>query len=81
MSNAEESKLYGETLMNPTKGIKRIRKAAKKEGYFFDKDELGDALNEMDQAGAFIDIELDDAALASLMGMGGAIGQASTQVS
>ena len=81
LSNAEESKLYGETLMNPTKGIKRIRKAAKKEGYSFDKDELGDALNEMDQAGAFIDIELDDAALASLMGMGGAIGQASTQAS
>ena len=75
LSDADESKLYGETLINPTKGIKRIRKAAKKEGYSFDKAELGDALNEMDQAGEFFDVELDDAALASLLNSGGAIGQ------
>ena len=75
LSDADESKLYGETLINPTKGIKRIRKAAKKEGYSFDKAELGDALNEMDQAGEFFDVELDDAALASLLGKAGAIGQ------
>ena len=81
LGDEKMSELYGETLINPKKGLKRIVKAGKKEGYSFDKDELGDALNEMDQAGAFIDIELDDAALASLMGMGGAIGQASTQVS
>ena len=76
LSDSDESRLYGETLINPTKGLKRIVKAGKKEGYLFDKDELADALNEMDQAGEFVDIELDDAALASLMGMGGAIGQA-----
>ena len=75
LSDADESKLYGETLINPTKGIKRIRKAAKKEGFSFDKTELGDALNEMDQAGEFFDVELDDAALASLLGNAGAIGQ------
>ena len=75
LSGADESRLYGETLINPTKGIKRIRKAAKKEGYSFDKAELGDALNEMDQAGEFFDVELDDAALASLLGNAGAIGQ------
>ena len=75
LSDADESKLYGETLINPTKGLKRIVKAAKKEGYSFDKDELGDALNEMDQAGEFFDVELDDAALASLLGNAGAIGQ------
>ena len=75
LSDADESRFYGETLINPTKGIKRIRKAAKKEGYSFDKAELGDALNEMDQAGEFFDVELDDAALASLLGSGGAIGQ------
>ena len=75
LSDADESKLYGETLINPTKGIKRIRKAAKKEGYSFNKAELGDALNEMDQAGEFFDVELDDAALASLLGNAGAIGQ------
>ncbi len=75
LSDADESMLYGETLINPTKGLKRIVKAAKKEGYSFDKDELGDALNEMDQAGEFFDVELDDAALASLLNSGGAIGQ------
>ena len=75
LSDADESRLYGETLINPTKGIKRIRKAAKKEGYSFDKNELGDALNEMDQAGEFFDVELDDAALASLLGNTGVIGQ------
>ena len=62
-------------MINPKKGLKSIKKAAKKEGYLFDKDELADALNEMDQAGAFFDIELDDAALASLFGNAGAIGQ------
>ena len=76
LSDAEESEFYGETLINPKKGLKSIRKAAKKEGYLFEKDELADALNEMDQAGKFIDIELDDAALASLLGNAGAIGQA-----
>ena len=30
MSDADESRFYGETLINPTEGIKRIRKAAKK---------------------------------------------------
>ena len=75
LSDADESRLYGETLINPKKGLKSIKKAAKKEGYLFDKDELADALNEMDQAGAFFDIELNDAALASLFGNAGAIGQ------
>jgi len=75
LSDADESRLYGETLINPKKGLKSIKKAAKKEGYSFDKDELADALNEMDQAGAFFDIELDDAALASLFGNAGAVGQ------
>ena len=75
LSDADESRLYGETLINPTKGIKRIRKAAKKEGYSFDKDELADALNEMDQAGEFFAVELNDASLEALLGSGGAVGQ------
>ena len=74
LSDADESRFYGETLINPTKGIKHIRNAAKKEGYSFDKAELGDALNEMDQAGAFISVELDDAAMEALAGGGGAVG-------
>ena len=66
------SELYGQTLIDPKKGLKSIIKAGKKEGYKFDKAELGAALNEMNDAGAFFDVELDDAALATLMGMGGA---------
>ena len=42
-----------------------------KEGYEFDKAELGAALDEMNQEGAFSSIELDDAALSALMGMSG----------
>ena len=65
------SELYGETLINPKKGLISIVKAGKKEGYKFDKAELGEALDEMKDAGAFGSIELDDAALTALMGMGG----------
>ena len=74
LSDAEESELYGEILINPKKGLKSIRKAAKQEGYLFDKDELADALNEMDQAGAFVSVELDDASLEALLGTGDAFG-------
>ncbi len=65
------SELYGETLIDPKKGLKNITKVGKKEGYKFDKKELGAALNEMDDAGAFSSVELDDSALTALMGMGG----------
>ena len=75
LSDAEESELYGEILINPKKGLKSIKKTAKKEGYLFDKDELADALNEMEQAGAFVSVELDDASLEALLGSGDAIGQ------
>ena len=75
LTDAEESELYGEILINPKKGLKSIRKSAKKEGYLFDKDELAEALNEMDQAGAFVTVELDDASLEALLGSGGAVGQ------
>ena len=71
LSDSKVSELYGETLINPKKGLKSIAKAGKKEGYQFDKAELGEALDEMNKGGAFFDVELDDAALVSLMGMGG----------
>ena len=71
LSESKLSELYGETLIAPKKGLKSIAKAAKKEGYKFDKAELGAGFDEMDDAGAFSDIELDDAALTTLMGMGG----------
>ena len=71
LSDAKVSELYGETLIDPKKGLKSIAKAGKKEGYKFDKVELGAALDEMNDAGAFSSVELDDAALATLLGMGG----------
>ena len=75
LSDSKVSELYGQTLIDPKKGLKSIAKAGKKEGYKFDKAELGEALDEMNDAGAFFDVELDDAVLASLMGMGGKVGQ------
>jgi len=66
------SQLYGETLIDPKKGLKSIIKAGKKEGYQFDKAELGAALDEINDAGAFDDVGLDDAAMTALMGQGGA---------
>ena len=71
LSDAEESRLYGETLINPKKGLKSIVKTGKKVGYKFNKAELGAALDEMNDAGAFSDIELDAAALNSLLNSGG----------
>ena len=71
LSDTKVSKLYGKTLIDGKKGLKSIIQVSKKEGYKFDKKELGIALEEMDDAGAFSDIELDDAALATLMGQGG----------
>ena len=70
LSDTKVSELYSETLIDPQKGLKSIIKAGKKEGYKFNKVELGTALDEMNDAGAFSDVALDDAALASLMGQG-----------
>jgi len=70
LSDAKVSELYGETLINPKKGLNNIIKAGKKEGFMFDKKELGIALDEMNDAGAFSDVELDDAALAAMMERG-----------
>ena len=81
LSDSRVSELYGETLISPKKGLKSIAKAGKKEGYKFDKAELGAALDEMNDAGSFNDVELDDAALATLMGMGGEQQQASLETS
>ena len=71
LSDSKVSELYGQTLIDPKKGLKSIAKAGKKEGYQFDKKELGAALDEMNDAKAFSDVELDDAALQTLMGQGG----------
>ena len=73
LTDADESELYSEILIKPKKGLKSIKKAAKKEGYVFDKDELADALNEMDKSGAFVSVEVDDASLEALLGTGDAV--------
>ena len=65
------SRLYRYGLVEPDKGLKAIVNAGKKKGSKFDKSELGSALDEMYQQGAFSDLELDDAALVALMGTGG----------
>jgi hypothetical protein len=72
LSDSKVSELYGEALIDPKKGLKSIAKAGKKEGYKFDKAELGAALDEMNDAGTFDDVGLDDAAMTALMGQGGA---------
>ena len=71
LTESKVSELYGEMLIDPQKGIKSISKTAKKAGYKFNQAELGAALNEMDEAGAFSNVELDDAALTTLLGLGG----------
>ena len=75
LGDEKMSELYSDTVINPKKGLKCIVKAGKKEGYSFDKDELADALNEMDQSGAFINVEVDDASLEALLGTGDVVGQ------
>ncbi len=69
------SELCSEILIKPKKGLKSIKKAAKKEGYVFDKDELADAFYEMDQAGALVSVELDEAAMNELLSSGSAVGR------
>ena len=72
-SDTKQSRLYSEALINPKKGVKKIAKDAKKVGYEFDNDELGQALGEMNQQGAFFDVEIDAAALDAMVGQGGGI--------
>ena len=71
LSDSEETDLLVDFTLEPKKALKRTVKDAKKDGYVFDPDELGDALEEMDKAGAFTDIELDAAAMEALFSKAG----------
>ena len=71
LSDSEEADLLVDFTLEPKKALKRVVKDAKKDGYVFDPDELGDALEEMDKAGAFTDIELDAAAMEALFSKAG----------
>ena len=57
--------------LEPRKNLKRVNKDGKKEGYVFDRDERVDELEEMNNGGAFTDIELDAAAMEVLLAQGG----------
>ena len=46
-------------MIDPKKGLKSIARTGKGKVYQFDKAELNDALNEMNQGGAFNDIDWD----------------------
>ena len=75
LSDSEEADLLVDFTLEPKKALKRTIKDAKKDGYVFDRDELGEALDEMNQGGAFVDIELDAAAMEALYSQGGALQQ------
>ena len=77
MSGAEKSRLYGEILINPEEALKSI-KSSQERRLFLRKGWTVDAFNEMEQAGAFLDVELDDAALASRLSKGWVVRQDDT---
>ena len=71
LSDSEEAALLVDFTLEPSKTLKRVIKDGKKEGYVFDRNELAEELEEMDNGGAFTDIELDAAAMQSLFSQGG----------
>ena len=75
LSDSQEADLLVDFTLEPKKALKRTIKDAKKDGYVFDRDELAEALDEMNQGGAFVDIELDAAAMEALYSQGGALEQ------
>ena len=58
-------------ILNSSKTLKRVMKDGKKEGYVFERDELAKELDEMNNGGAFADIELDAAAMEAMFSQGG----------
>ena len=62
--------LVGFTL-KPKKTLKRVISDSKKGGYGVDRNERADELEEMNNGGAFTDIELDAAAMEALFSQGG----------
>ena len=58
-------------ILNSSKTLKHVIKDGKKEGYVFDRDELAEELEEMNNGGAFDDIEVDAAAMEAMFSRGG----------
>ena len=71
LSDSEEAALLVDFTLEPKKALKRVIKDGKKEGYVFDRNELAEELDEMNNGGAFDDIELDAVAMQSLFSRGG----------
>ena len=71
LTDSEEADLLVDFTLEPSKTLKRVIKDGKKEGYVFDRNELAEELEEMDNGGAFTDIELDAAAMEALFSQGG----------
>ena len=71
LTDSEEADLLVDFTLEPKKALKRVIKDGKKEGYVFDRDELAEELEEMNNGGAFTDIELDAAAMEAMFSQGG----------
>ena len=71
LSDSEEAALLVDFTLEPKQALKRVMKDGKKVGYVFDRDELAEELDEMNQGGSFSDIELDAAAMEALFSQGG----------
>ena len=70
LTDSEEAVLLVDFTLEPKQALKRVMKDGKKVGYVFDRDELAEELDEMNQGGAFSDIELDAAAMEILFAQG-----------
>ena len=71
LTDSEQADLLVDFTLEPSKTLKRVIKDGKKEGYVFERDELAKELDEMNNGGAFADIELDAVAMQSLFSQGG----------
>ena len=71
LSDSEEADVLVDITLKPSKALKRVISDGKKGGYGFDRNERADELDEMNNDGAFDDIELDAVAMQSLFSRGG----------
>ena len=71
LSDSEQADLLVDFTLEPKQALKRVMKDGKKDGYVFDRDELAEELEEMNQGGSFSDIELDAAAMEAMFSQGG----------
>ena len=71
LTDSQEADLLVDFTLEPKQALKRVIKDGKKDGYFFDRDELAEELEEMNKGGSFSDIELDAAAMEAMFSQGG----------